>query len=103
MNLFDNTLRDGGNVVGHGFSVELTKSIISGLLNAGIKDIEMGNCKGLGAYDLLNAANCPSDEAYLEAVQPYLWMDALGCLCLQNVQIRIRFVQQRRQGSRFFV
>ena len=32
MNLFDNTLRDGGNVVGHGFSVELTKSIISGLL-----------------------------------------------------------------------
>ena len=52
MNLFDNTLRDGGNVVGHGFSLELTTSIIEGLLAAGIRDIELGNCKGLGAYDL---------------------------------------------------
>ena len=34
MNLFDNTLRDGGNVVGHGFSLELTTSIIEGLLAA---------------------------------------------------------------------
>lgn len=35
MNLFDNTLRDGGNVVGHGFSAELTVSIVKGLLDAG--------------------------------------------------------------------
>ena len=43
MNLFDNTMRDGGNVVGHGFSVQLTKSMIEGLLKSGIQDIEMGN------------------------------------------------------------
>ena len=48
--LFDNTLRDGGNVVGHGFPISLTQSIIGALLEAGIPDIECGNCKGLGAY-----------------------------------------------------
>ena len=30
--LFDNTLRDGGNVVGHGFPISLTQSIIGALL-----------------------------------------------------------------------
>ena len=34
MNLFDNTLRDGGNVVGHGFPADLTVSIVKGLLDA---------------------------------------------------------------------
>ena len=32
--LFDNTLRDGGNVVGHGFPISLTQSIIGALLEA---------------------------------------------------------------------
>ena len=30
--LFDNPLRDGGNVVGHGFPISLTQSIIGALL-----------------------------------------------------------------------
>jgi len=55
MNLFDNTLRDNGNVVGHGFSADLTVSIVKGLLAVGIQDIELGNYKGLGVYDKLNA------------------------------------------------
>ena len=70
MNLFDNTLRDGGNVVGHGFNRELTLSIVRGLLNAGIKDIELGNCKGLGAYELNGATKACSDEEYLDMLQP---------------------------------
>ena len=82
MKLFDNTLRDGGNVVGHGFSIELTQSIVGGLLGAGITDIEFGNCKGLGAYDQLNATNAPSDEAYLEAIQPYLAQGDIGMFML---------------------
>ena len=44
MNLFDNTLRDGGNVVGHGFPLALTESIVKALLRVGIRDIEFGNC-----------------------------------------------------------
>ena len=82
MNLFDNTMRDGGNVVGHGFSVQLTKSMIEGLLKSGIQDIEMGNCKGLGAYQLLGAVNAPSDEEYLDALGSYFSRGRIGMFML---------------------
>lgn len=82
MNLFDNTLRDGGNVVGHGFSLELTESMVRGLLDAGIPDIELGNCKGLGAYDKLGATKAPSDEEYLQMLQPYLPKGRIGMFML---------------------
>lgn len=82
MVLFDNTLRDGGNVVGHGFSLELTESIVKGLLAAGIVDIELGNCKGLGAYDKLGATNAPSDEEYFELLKPYLPQGRIGMFML---------------------
>ena len=72
MNLFDNTLRDGGNVVGHGFSLELTESMVRGLLKTGIVDIELGNCKGLGAYEQAGATKAPRDEEYFEVLKPYL-------------------------------
>lgn len=92
MNLFDNTLRDGGNVVGHGFSKELTVSIVKGLLAAGIQDIELGNCKGLGAYDQLNATKAPSDQEYFDVLQPYLPQGRIGmfqlarCAKEENIQ-----------------
>ncbi len=85
MNLFDNTLRDGGNVVGHGFNAELTVSIVKGLLSAGIVDMELGNCKGLGAYTLNGATKACSDEEYLDrSVFSHLasrlpWLIALMC------------------------
>ena len=85
MNLFDNTLRDGGNVVGHGFNAELTVSIIKGLLSAGIKDIEMGNCKGLGAYKKLGATQCCSDEEYFSLLQPLLPQGRIGMFMLASV------------------
>ena len=84
MNLFDNTLRDGGNVVGHGFSKEFTASIIEGLLDCGIRDIEMGNCKGLGAYSLQGAVNAPSDEEYFEVLKPYLPRGRIGMFMLSK-------------------
>ena len=55
MNLFDCTLRDGANVVGNGFSKKMTLSIFNGLINNGIKEIEFGNAKGIGAEKALNA------------------------------------------------
>lgn len=82
MNLFDNTLRDGGNVVGHGFNAELTASIVKGLLDSGIRDIELGNCKGLGAYEKLNAKNCLSDEAYFDVIRPFLSRGRIGMFML---------------------
>lgn len=92
MNLFDNTLRDGGNVVGHGFDTELTVSIVKGLLNAGIQDIELGNCKGLGAYSQLNATNGPSDQEYFEVLKPLLGYGRIGMFqlaeCAEEASIR---------------
>lgn len=78
MKLFDTTLRDGGNVVGDGFSTELTASMVKALIAAGIPDIELGNCKGLGAYDKLGATNCPTDAQYYEAIKPYVSQGDLG-------------------------
>ncbi len=82
IHLFDNTLRDGGNVVGHGFPADLTVSIVKGLLAAGIQDIELGNCKGLGAYELNGATKACSDEEYLELLQPLLPQGRIGMFLL---------------------
>ncbi len=84
MNLFDNTLRDGGSVVGHGFDRDLTLSIVKGLLNAGIRDIELGNCKGLGAYELNGATKACSDEEYMDMLQPYLSQGRIGMFLLAS-------------------
>ncbi len=83
--LFDNTLRDGGNVVGHGFSAALSQSIIGALLEAGIPDIECGNCKGLGAYTKLGATQAPSDEDYLAALEPYFAKGRIGMFMLAKL------------------
>lgn len=77
MKIMDCTLRDGGNVVGNGFSPELTKMMIEGLLHSNIRIIEMGNAKGLGA----SAKGFPapiSDEAYLDLIHPYLDQAEVG-------------------------
>ena len=71
MRLFDCTLRDGANVVGNGFSKELTISMVEALLDCGIDQIEFGNAKGMGAHD--NGAEAPlSDLQYMQAVAPYV-------------------------------
>ena len=85
MKLFDNTLRDGGNVVGHGFNAEMTVSIVQGLLAAGIQDIELGNCKGLGAYEKLNATNAPSDREYFDLLRPHLSQGRIGMFVLAKL------------------
>ena len=85
MNLFDNTLRDGGNVVGHGFSAELTVSIVKGLLDVGIQDIELGNCKGIGAYEKLQATKALSDREYLKILEPYVSQGRLGMFLMAKL------------------
>ena len=78
MRIMDCTLRDGANVVGNGFSRELTEMILGGLCSSGIPIIEFGNAKGLGAYEVSNATAPLTDQGYLEAVQPYLDRAELG-------------------------
>ena len=101
MNLFDNTLRDGGNVVGHGFSKELTASMIGGLLDCGILDIEMGNCKGLGAYELAGATKAPTDEEYFELLQPYLSKGRIGMFMLAQYADEKNVKRAKENGLNF--
>ena len=101
MNLFDNTLRDGGNVVGHGFPIELTKSILGGLLDVGIPDIEMGNCKGLGAYDKLGATQCPGDREYFAAAAPYLPGGRIGMFMLAKCADADKIHEAKEAGLSF--
>lgn len=85
MKLFDTTLRDGGNVVGHGFNAELTVSIVRGLLDAGIADIELGNCKGIGAYERAGATKALSDAEYYSVLAPLADKGRLGMFVLAGM------------------
>lgn len=102
MNLFDNTLRDGGNVVGHGFPADLTVSIVKGLLAAGIQDIELGNCKGIGAYDKLGATRALSDEEYLKILEPYESQGRLGMFMMANLADE-KLVKKAKDGGLTFL
>lgn len=101
MNLFDTTLRDGGNVVGDGFSCEFTESIVKGLLKSGIKDIELGNSKGLGAYEQANSKNAPSDEEYFKAIKPYLPEGHIGMFMLAKLANADKIKQAASEGLNF--
>lgn len=78
MKIMDCTLRDGANVVGTGFSTDITKLIIEGLIDSHIEEIELGHCTGLGSVKA-GGKPCPvRDEEYLEAIQPYTQKAHLG-------------------------
>lgn len=103
MKLLDCTLRDGANVVGNGFSEELTVSVIEGLLNSGITTIELGNAKGIGAYEQLNSTAPLTDADYMRLCGKYADRGELGLFMLakcakeENVRMAadlgVRFVR----------
>ena len=78
MVIMDCTLRDGANVVGDGFSRELTQVMLDGLTAARVPIIEMGNAKGLGAYEISGARAALTDLEYMELAQPYLGRAQVG-------------------------
>lgn len=78
MQLMDCTLRDGANVVGKGFSAELTALMIEGLIRSNIRVIEMGNCLGAGAYEANGSIAPLTDSEYLDLIAPYLGQAEIG-------------------------
>lgn len=101
MRLFDCTLRDGANVVGNGFSAELTKSIIEGLLACGIQDIELGNAKGVGGYEQLGATAPLTDAEYMNLVKPYIKDSHLGMFILAKLTTQERVKAVADNGLSF--
>ncbi len=82
MKLLDCTLRDGANVVGNGFSRELTDSMLKGMLQNGITAIEFGNAKGMGAYDKVASTAPLTDLEYLQLARQYADEGELGMFML---------------------
>jgi len=78
MEIMDCTLRDGANVVGKGFSGELTTLMIKGLITSNIKIIEFGHATGLGSENNGGGKAPLSDEEYLDLVAPYTENASLG-------------------------
>ena len=70
--LMDCTLRDGANVVGKGFSAELTDLILDGLTACQVPIIELGNAGGIGAYEVAGFTNAETDQTYLDIAKQYL-------------------------------
>lgn len=101
MKFFDCTLRDGANVVGNGFSVDLTISMINALISNGITDIEIGNAKGIGAYEKLSAKAPADDVSYITAVKPYLPLANIGMFMLAKIYDEKRIEEFRGSGLSF--
>lgn len=76
--LMDCTMRDGANVVGKGFSSDLTKMMLDGLISAHVPIIELGNAGGIGAYEVAGFTQAETDATYLELVKPYLGKAEIG-------------------------
>ena len=78
MQLFDCTLRDGGNVLGNGFPADLTVMMLDGLIRNGIRFIEYGNASGMGAYEGDGKIAPLTDAEYLDLAVPFLGKAELG-------------------------
>lgn len=70
--LMDCTLRDGGNVVGKGFSAEITDIVLDGLTSCHVPIIELGNSGGVGAYEVAGFTDALTDQEYFEIASKYL-------------------------------
>lgn len=101
MEIMDCTLRDGANVVGAGFSVELTKLMIEGLLDSHITVIEMGHCTGLGSMQHGGKISPVTDDEYLDAIQPYVTKGHIGMFqSAKNADEELIF-KAAKKGLRF--
>lgn len=100
MRLFDCTLRDGANVVGNGFSKELTVSMVQALLDCGIDQIELGNAKGIGAYDEGVVAPL-SDLEYMQAVAPFVDKGSMGMFLQVKYATKERVQMAAENGMQF--
>lgn len=78
MEIMDCTLRDGANVVGAGFSKDLTKLMLEGLIESKVDIIEMGHCTGLGTMKHGGKVSPVTDEEYLDLIAPYAGKAHLG-------------------------
>lgn len=98
MQLLDCTLRDGANVVGRGFSAELTTLMIEGLIRNNIRIIEMGNAMGMG---MDQDKSTLTDEQYLDLVSPYLNEAKIGMFIGEKNAVSANIELAASKGLKF--
>lgn len=100
MELLDCTLRDGSNVVGAGFSKEITESIIKALIRSGIKVIEMGHSSGMGGNEAGIKIAPLSDKEYIETAAPYFSEAEIGLFCQPHLATKtgLKFAAKKGLG-----
>ena len=103
MQLMDCTLRDGANVVGKGFSAQITDLVLDGLTACRVPIIEFGNAGGIGAYEVAGFTNAETDETYLELAQKYLDRDSQLGMFLNAKRYRAKNVALAKEKGLSFL
>lgn len=101
--LMDCTLRDGANVVGKGFSAEMTDMILEGLISCRVKIIEFGNAGGIGAYEVAGFTEAETDQTYLDIGKKYLNRGAKLGMFLNAKRFQEKNVAMAKEGGLAFL
>ncbi len=101
--LMDCTLRDGANVVGKGFSAEITDLVLDGLTACHVPIIELGNAGGIGAYEVAGFTAAETDETYLNIAKKYLNRGSEIGMFLNAKRIRENYVAMAKDAGLAFL
>lgn len=101
--LMDCTLRDGANVVGKGFSAEITDMVLDGLTACHVPIVEFGNAGGIGAYEVAGFTAAETDQTYLDIAQKYLGRGSHLGMFLNAKRFREKSVAQARDNGLSFL
>lgn len=101
MELFDCTLRDGGNVLGNGFPADLTVLMLEGLVDCGVRYIEYGNANGIGAGEEQGKVAPLTDAEYMGLAKPLVGKARLGMFILAGNATEARVAAAAEAGLSF--
>lgn len=101
--LMDCTLRDGANVVGKGFSAEITDMVLDGLTACHVPIIEFGNAGGIGAYEVAGFTDALTDAEYLEIGTKYQNMGSELGMFLNAKRYREKYIDMAKESGLSFL
>lgn len=101
--LMDCTLRDGANVVGKGFSEEITDLVLDGLTTCHVPIIELGNAGGIGAYEVAGFTAAETDETYLNIAKKYMGRGSDLGMFLNAKRFRENYVAMAKDAGLTFL
>lgn len=101
--LMDCTLRDGANVVGKGFSAELTDMMLDSLTTSRVPIIEFGNAGGIGAYDVAGFTAAETDQTYINIAKKYMGRGSMLGMFLNAKRFMEKSVVEAKEGGLSFL